>query len=53
MTKPVCRDCPIANCAANYLVRLSNHLTDVPGLDYINRRRWLQEAELQVKVRVT
>ena len=52
MTKRVCRDCPIPNCEAKYLVRLSNHLTDVHGLDYINRREWLQEAKLQPKVRV-
>ena len=45
MTKRVCRDCPIPNCGAKYLVRLSNHLTDVHGLDYINRRKWLQEAK--------
>ena len=52
MTKRVCRDCPIPNCGAKYLVRLSNHLTGVHGLDYINRRKWLQEAKLQPKVRV-
>ena len=52
MTKRVCRDCPIPNCGAKYLVRLSNHLADVHGLDYINRRKWLQEAKLQPKVRV-
>ena len=52
MTKRVCRDCPIPNCGAKYLVRLSNHLTDVHGLDYINRRKWLQEVKLQPKVRV-
>ena len=52
MTKRVCRDCPIPNCGAKYLVRLSNHLTDVHGLNYINRRKWLQEAKLQPKVRV-
>ena len=52
MTKRVCRDCPIPNCGAKYLVRLSNHLTDVHGLDYINPRKWLQEAKLQPKVRV-
>ena len=51
-TKRVCRDCPIPNCGAKYLVRLSNHLADVHGLDYINRRKWLQEAKLQPKVRV-
>ena len=48
----MCRDCPIPNCGAKYLVRLSNHLTDVHGLDYINRRKWLQEAKLQPKDRV-
>ena len=52
MTKRVCCDCPIPNCGAKYLVRLSNHLTDVHGLDYINRRKWLQDAKLQSKVRV-
>ena len=52
MTKRVFRDCPIPNCGAEYLVRLSNHLTDVHGLDYINRRKWLQETKLQPKVRV-
>ena len=52
MTKRVCRDCPIPNCGAKYVVRLSNHLTDEHGLDYINRRKWLQEAKLQPKVRV-
>ena len=52
MTKPVCRDCPIPNCGAKYLVRLSNHLTDVHGLDFINRRQWFQVAKLQPKVRV-
>ena len=52
ITKRVCRDCPIPNCGAKYLVRLSNHLTDVHGLDYINRRKWSQEAKLQPKDRV-
>ncbi len=52
MTKRVCRDFPIQNCGAKYFVRLSNHLTDVHGLDYINRRKWLQQAKLQPKVRV-
>ena len=41
MAKRVCRDCPIPNCGAKYLVKLSNHLTDVHGLDYVNRRKWL------------
>ena len=52
MTKRMRRDCPIPNCGAKYVVRLSSHLTDVHGLDYINRRKWLQEAKLQPKVRV-
>ena len=52
MTKRVCRDCPISNCGEKYLVKLSNHLTDVHALDYINRRKWLQEAKLQPKVKV-
>ena len=52
MAKRVCRDCPIPNCGAKYLVKLSNHLTDVHELDYINRRKWLQEAKLQPKVGV-
>ena len=52
MAKRVCRDFPIPNCGVKYLVRLSNHLNDVHGLDYINRRKWLQEAKLQPKVRV-
>ena len=46
------RDCPIPNCGAKYLVKLSNLLTDVHELDYINRRKWLQKAKLQAKVRV-
>ena len=48
----MCRDCPIPNCGAKYLVKLSNHLTDAHALDYINRRKWLQEVKLQPKVRV-
>ena len=52
MVKRVCSDCPIANCGAKYLVKLSNHLTDVHQLDYSQRRKWLQEAKLQPKVRV-
>ena len=38
-----------SNC---YLVKLSNTLTDVHQLDYSQRRKWLQEAKLQPKVRV-
>ena len=50
MAKRVCRDCPIPNRGAKYLVKLCNHLTDVHELDYINRRKWLQETKLQPKV---
>ena len=52
VVKHVCRDCPIPHCGAKYLVKLSNHLTDVHRLDYIQRRKWLQEAKLQPKIRV-
>ena len=52
MAKCMCREFPIPNCGATYLVKLSNHLTDVHELDYINRRKWLQEAKLQPTVRV-
>ena len=52
MANRVCRDCPIPNCGAKYLVKSSNHLTDVHELDYINRRKWIQEAKLQPKVRM-
>ncbi len=50
--KRVCRDCPIEGCGAKYLVKLSNHLTDVHQLyDPIERRKYLQEAKLQPKVK--
>ena len=52
MTKRVCRDCPIPSCGVKHLVKLCNHLTDVHELDYINRRKWLEEAKLQPKVKV-
>ena len=50
--KRVCRNCPISSCGAKYLVRLANHLADVHQLDHIQRRRYLQEAKLQSKVKV-
>ena len=50
--KRVCRDCPISGCGAKYLVRLANHLADVHQLDHTQRRKYLQEAKLQPKVRV-
>ena len=37
--------------AARYLVRLANHLADVHQLDHIHRRQYLQEANLQPKVK--
>ena len=51
MVKRVCRDCPVPNCGAKYLVRLANHLADVHLLDIGQRRRYLQEAKLQPKVK--
>lgn len=51
MVKRVCRDCPIPNCGAKYLVRLANHLADVHLLDISQRRKYLQEAKLQPKVK--
>ena len=51
MVKRVFRDCPVPNCGAKYLVRLANHLADVHLLDISERRRYLQEAKLQPKVK--
>lgn len=50
--KRVCRDCPIPDCGAKHLVKLSNHLADVHGLSCDERRKWLQESKLQPVVRV-
>ena len=47
-----CRDCPIPECGAKYLVKLSNHLADVHGLSCDERRKWLQESKLQPIVKV-
>lgn len=47
-----CRDCPIPECGAKYLVKLSNHLADVHGLSVDERRKWLQESKLQPIVKV-
>ena len=52
VVKRVCRDCPFPGCGAKYLVKLSNHLADVHQLDHIERRKYLQEAKLQPKVKV-
>ena len=51
MVKRICRDCPVPNCGAKYLVRLANHLADVHLLDIDQRRKHLQEAKLQPKVK--
>ena len=50
--KRVCRDCPVPDCGAKYLVKLSNHLADVHGLSCDDRRRWLQESKRQPIVKV-
>lgn len=50
--KRVCRDCPIPGCGAKYLVKLANHLADVHQLDHTQRKKYLQEAKLQPKVKV-
>ena len=46
------RVCPIEGCGAKYLVRLANHLANVHKLDDTQRRKYLQEAKLQPKVKV-
>ena len=48
MAKRVCCDCPIPNCGAKYLVKLSNHLTDVHELDHINRRKWKPKVRVMI-----
>ena len=50
--KRVCRDCPVPDCGARYLVKLSNHLADVHGLSCDDRRKWLQESKRQPIVKV-
>jgi len=47
-----CRNCPIEGCGAKYLVKLSNHLHDVHGLNPAERRKYLQESKLQPRVKV-
>ena len=39
MAKRGGRDCPIPNCGTKYIVKLSNHPTDVHELDYINQSK--------------
>jgi len=52
MVNRVYRSCLILGCGAKYLVKLSNHLSDVHQLDHMERRNYLQEAKLQPKVKV-
>ena len=52
MVRRYCRDCPIEGCGARYLVKLSNHLHDVHGLNSTERRKYLQESKLQPRVKV-
>jgi len=52
MVNRVCRDCPVPGCGAKYLVKLSNHLTDVHLMDHIQRLNLLQKAKLQPKVKI-
>ena len=40
-----CRDCPVPDCGAKYLVRLASHLANVHMLDIDQRRKYLQEAK--------
>ena len=40
-----CRDCPVPDCGAKYLVRLANYLANVHMLDIDQRRKYLQEAK--------
>jgi hypothetical protein len=47
--KRVCRTCPI--CGSKDLVRLANHLADVHQLDVAERKKYLQEARLQPKLK--
>ena len=46
-----CRDCPVPDCGAKYLVRLANHLANVHMLDIDQRRKYLQEAKRHLIVK--
>ena len=50
MVKRVCRECPIPHCGAKCLVKLSNHLTDIHRLDYIQRIKWSQKVQPKIRV---
>ena len=47
MGKRIFRHCPTPGCHSKFLVRLANHLTQVHELSEIERKYWLQFAELQ------
>ena len=49
MVRRTCRDCPIEGCGSKYLVKLSNHLTQVHRLSEKERKPLLQQAKLQPK----
>ena len=52
MVSRLCRDCAISGCGAKYrVVRLANHLADVYLLEFIEHRKYLQEAKLQPKIK--
>ena len=52
MVRRKCKHCPIPGCGSKFLVRLANHLNQVHGLDYSERRKLLQEDKLQPKIKV-
>ena len=47
MKKQKCKHCPIPGCGSKFLVRLANHLTQVHELTELERKHWLQIAEIQ------
>ena len=47
MKKLKCKHCPIPGCHSNFLVRLAKNLTQVHELSEIERKYWLQFAQLQ------
>jgi len=47
MSDRTCKNCPVPNCGAKYLVKLSNHLAQVHDLSPQERRPFLQEAKVQ------
>ena len=51
MRKRFHRDCPFPNCGARHLIRLANNRADVHLLDVDQRRKYLQEAKPQPKVK--